>query len=449
MKKHFIHLMISAILGILAVQAQASTKEQKQSSTLEQLWHLAEQNHPQLSYLKADQALSFGKLQELEAQLRPQVKLASELSYTVTDNKDYPRFANRLTVNYPLFDPMLERGKEIALSDYQAQEYLFAAGEQQIRLAIARTFYAYWQKQAQWDYLHQEKDFLIDLLFQIEERMQLGLEALDDLAQVESRLHYNQKQRQQLNSELATLENNLRELVGIADRPEIPLPSLQAPQAPAPAPLSEEDILEKYLSAQQLTDFSSDPDLGWLSLVEQNPRVKAIDQQILSAEQKIHQQKAFETPKVEAFSSLVYNESDKQFYDDMAGIKAGIRIEAPIYLAGEDKARIAQARAELLKLQAMRRKEINAFSTRVHNLWQQLTSRYQQLSIQQKALKSTRCYLEAIEQALSSGDSDIIELLDAQRQVDQVQSTFPELEAEIGLLEKQLLWTFGRLDFAN
>jgi outer membrane protein len=415
----------------------------KADSALKELLIIAEQNHPQIDYLRAAENLSLAKIQELQAQLQPQVRLQSELSYTIAEHKNYPRFANTLALNYPLSDPMLSAGEEVAISDMQSQSLLLEAGLQQIRLAAAQSYYQYWQEQAQLDYLQRERDFLIDLLFQVEERMQLGIEALEDMAQVESRLQQNRRTRLQSQSKLDTLRTALREQLGIIDRPQIALPSFNTKAIADEQPLVPEDLLEAYVNPLEQKSFSTREESIWQLLVMHNPKVEAIQQQVKTARKKIAQQTHFAAPRIEAFSALVYNDSNRNFYDDMTGIKAGIRLNAPLYLAGQDKALSAQARAQMHQLQALQRDQENQLIALAENSWQQIRNLYQQRAVQLKALSTAQCYLETIEHALVSGDSDTLELLEAQRKVYQEQSSLPQIEAQISQLKSKLFWALG------
>lgn len=427
---------ILAVLCVLPLPAQAD-------SALKALLLLAEQNHPQVDYLRSAEDLSLAKIQELNAQLQPRVNLQSELSYTLAREKNYPRFANSLSLDYPLSDPMLQAGQEVAISDLQSQSLLLEAGLQQIRLAVAKSYYQYWQEQSQHDYLQQERDFLIDLLFQVEERMQLGMEALQDMAQVESRLQQNRRMRLQSEQKLAVLQTNLREQLGIIDRPQIALPSLQSELTITEKPLVPEDLLEAFVNPLERKAFSTHEDSIWQLLVVHNPKVEAIQQQVKTARKKIKQQEHFASPRIEAFSALVHNDSNRNFYDDMTGVKAGIRLNAPIYLAGQDKALASQARAQMHQLQALQRNQENQLIAMAENSWQQIRNLYQQREVQHKALNTAKCYLETIEQALVSGDSDTLELLEAQRKVYQVQSSLPQIEAQIGARQSELYWALG------
>ncbi|WP_319558224.1 TolC family protein [Thiomicrorhabdus sp.] len=431
-------LMTAGLLCAFGVSAQPLK--------LQQLFDIATQNNPELSYLQANQDLSLAKYQESEALLKPQVRLISEFSYAWMEMNNFPRFANQVAVSYPLYDPMLQDGKLIASTQYDIEIDLLEAGRQKAWLQVSQQYFNYWKQQAALHYLEQEKDYLYELLFQVESRLELGMQDLDDMAKVQSRIDRNRSQRIEAQKRLALLKNNLREVLGINDRPDIEVEALAKPAIPQQAPLFVTDLLEDSLSKQQLDGLIQSQDQQWQRLVLGNPLVEALQKQWQAAQQKIHQKQQVLTPKVEAFGALVYNESDRNFYDDMRGFRGGVRINAPLYLGGQASAEVAQARAEADKIAALQRKQENALITMAMNAWLELQSAYENYDVQQQALKTARCTLEAIEQALISGSSDIIELLEAQKAVYQAQSALPDTEAEIGLQRIKFYWAIGRLN---
>ncbi|QCU89806.1 TolC family protein [Thiomicrorhabdus sediminis] len=437
---------------------QGSTAHQGGLQTMDMglspLFNLALQNSPAILQRQADQQQAYYGLQQAESELGAQVMLNSELSYSVMSEKRFARTANQLVATYSLYQPHQQDNREAAKYQFLAQQKGIVEQQQQVVMQVASLYIDYWQQQENLRYLQKEKSSINNIIKQLQQRFQVGLQDLNDIAEIRSRLDFNEAELLKAQADLQRTRaallaqlglQSLRELkIYLAQHKRSELLTHAADQGDKIA-LFDVDKLKAELLALNSAQSDINSDQFWWQLVQSHPALQGLTAKTNASYQ---QEKAIENlygPQVEAFGALVYNDSDKNFYDDMRGARAGIRLNVPLYLSGKSESSIAKQRQQSLSIKAQKRQVALRLQSQAYNAWigiQSGKSRYQAL---QQALVSSQQALQASEQALKTGRRNVLDLLDAQRHLHRIQRDLPQLKAQIWLNYYQLLWSLGRL----
>jgi outer membrane protein len=390
--------------------------------TLNQLFEQALAQNPAVEERYWQQQTAQSRLEESKASLLPQVRLQSEVSYAWMEMDSFARTANQLQLTYPLYAPALSDTQAQAAADLEAWTFLHEAAQQETLLKVARLYYQYWQTRAEEHYLQKDQDFLRQTLQQLEQRLSVGYQDFEDVAEVKARLDKSQSDLIRIQARLGFSLNALSEQVG--------------------ASLQGDVLAEPEVFPSQVLTMPEDLSRA----VEGHPLIQALKQQSEALQQEMRRQRDRDGVKVEAFGTLVYNESDNRYYDDMRGTRGGVRVEWPLYLGGATGHRIAQAKGRLeSKVAAIRQQRLLLQKT-ARDAWLGLQSAQRQLAAMQAARQSSQQAFEAAEQAIHTGKRSFIDLIDAQRALNRVERDLALLHTELGMQWVNLNWSLGQLN---
>lgn len=397
-----------------------------QTSPLQPLFIKALANNPTLFLAQAVQQTAYSYEQQTRSLLEPQVAIKSELSYAWMKHNDFARTANQLQATYPLYQPDKSNLINMALHEHKASVYQLEAEQQKLFLQIAQVYFEYWQKKAEYEFLQKEQRSIVDILKQVNQRFQIGYQDLNDLTEIQARLDANQSDL--INAKLAMhiALTSIEELMG-----------------------SEVD-LEDYSFPQNLPDslFNQNGlmvEARWSVFIERHPEILVIQEQQTAINQSVDYAKNKDSLQIEAFSALVYNDSDGNFYNDMQGVRAGVRLELPLYTGGGTDAAIAKARGMQSQAKArLQQKELilSTQAKKAYIRYQALTNSLQSLKA---ALSSNRLAKKATENGLETGSRNLLDLLNTQRRTHKVERDIPIVKAEIWKSWHELRWALGLL----
>ena len=152
-------------------------------------------------------------------------------------------------------------------------------------------------------------------------------------------------------------------------------------------------------------------------LVEQHPALLRYEQMLFASRKQMEYEKNKDGVVVQAFGAIVNNQSDGYFYDDAQGAKVGLKLSVPLYLAGRTSAATAKARAESNQVSALKRQQELLLTASLQNAVESSQHNQKRLSALKDVLESNKQALTAAENGLSTGNRNILDLLDAQRNV--------------------------------
>jgi len=396
------------------------------NSPLQPLFIKALANNPTLSLAQAMRQTAYSQEQQTRSLLEPEVAIKSELSYAWMEHNDFARTANQLQATYPLYQPDKSNLINMAHHEHKASVYQFEAEQQKIFLGIAQVYFEYWQKKAEYEFLQKEQASITDILKQVNQRFQIGYQDLNDLTEIQARLDANQSDL--INAKLAMriALTNLEELVGA----EVHLKEYSFPQS-----LQDSLLNQKELMVEDM----------WPELIKRHPEVMAIQEQQISIDQSVDYAKNKDGLQIEAFSALVYNESDGNFYNDMQGVRAGVRLELPLYTGGGTDAEIAKARGMQSQAKARLQQTKLRLSTQAKKAYIRYQSLTNSLRSLTAALSSNRLATKATENGLVTGSRNLLDLLNTQRRTHKVERDIPIVKAEIWKSWHELSWALGLL----
>lgn len=396
------------------------------TSPLQPLFIKALANNPTLFLAQAVQQTAYSYEQQTRSLLEPEVAIKSELSYAWMKHDNFARTANQLQATYPLYQPDKSNLINMAGHDYKASVHQLEAEQQKLFLNIAQVYFEYWQKKAEYEFLQKEQVSITDILKQVNQRFQIGYQDLNDLTEIQARLDANQSELINAKMAMHIAITSLEELMGSA----VNLEDNSFPHA----------LPDDFFTQKMVMDQAK-----WLGFIERHPEILIIQEQQAAINQSVDYAKNKDAIQVEAFSALVYNDSDGNFYNDMQGVRAGVRMELPLYTGGGTDAAIAKARGMQSQAKAkLQQKELilSTEAKRAYIRYQALTNSLQSLKA---ALSSNRLAKKATENGLVTGSRNLLDLLNTQRRTHKVERDIPIVKAEIWKSWYELRWALGLL----
>lgn len=426
MINRFLLLFIVWLVALPVLAKQNVDSAVFKTSPLQPLFIKALANNPTLFLAQAVQQTAYSYEQQTRSLLEPQVAIKSELSYAWMKHSDFARTANQLQATYPLYQPDKSNLINMALHERNASVYQLEAEQQKLFLKIAQVYFEYWQKKAEYEFLQKEQASITDILKQVNQRFQVGYQDLNDLTEIQARLDANQSDL--INAKLAMdiALTSLEELMGS----EINLEDYSFPQ---------------NLPDSLLNQNGSMVEARWPVFIERHPEILVIQEEQTAINQSVDYAKNKDSLQIEAFSALVYNDSDGNFYNDMQGVRAGVRLELPLYTGGGTDAAIAKARGMQSQANArLQQKELilSTQAKKAYIRYQALTNSLQSLKA---ALSSNRLAKKATENGLVTGSRNLLDLLNTQRRTHKVERDIPIVKAEIWKSWHELRWALGLL----
>lgn len=361
---------------------------------------------------------------EADSLTKPNVTFQSELSYAWMEKHQFPRTANQLKATYPLYQPDKTDSQAVAKYRQSASELGVEALRQTLIKEVAQTYYEYWAQKAQWTYLEKERTSIQAIEKQVQSRFEVGYQALDDIAEIQAQLAENHAQRLQVEERLAVIQSQLEALVGQSIMPS-------------------DWTRPRYVTSGNKQINTSKPDFA--AQISAHPEVAQLLQSAQAEQRQIQLEKHKDGPQIEAFGAYVYNESDGYFYDDMQGVRGGIQLNVPLYLAGRTDARVATVRAKQQQLQAQARQAELSLQAQAESGWLKYQAGMAQLTALETVLKASQQALGATQNALETGQRNVLDLLNAQRRLHRAQRDLPVTQAKIRQAWYQWQWAIGRL----
>lgn len=391
--------------------------------SLEALFKLAVEANPNIeqSFLQTQKAQA--KVGESQAQLGPQVKVQSELSYAWMQMDDFGRTANQLQVTYPVFNPSLSDSQEIASLSLESQTQAYEAAQQQIFMQLAQVYFNYWQTHAQKQYLENEQAFLQETIKQLKQRMRVGYKGLEEVLELQARLAQTKSDLVAVKANLGFSLNNLEQLTGK------PLAQISL------EPLKVTSVTKAQIKAYQSAQYA----------IASHPSIRALNhkkQAKLKAELKA---KNLDGVQVELFGNIAYNDSGNRYYDDMRGTRAGVRLQMPLYLGGATDYRVQQAQSETSIVNAQIREQQLMLEKSFKNALLALQSLQNQVAALKASYKAQKTVLNATKQAIYTGKKSFVDLINVQRELNRIERNLAILNADLGMQKIKIDWSLGQL----
>lgn len=407
-------------LGLLSAMPNWA---QTQPLTVSSLIEKALASYPDSNLWQAQMLESKARQAAAESQTRPKLQLQSELSYAWMQKNDFARTANQLVATYPLYAPQLQ--ENLSLSDWknQAQMANTFAERQTLILKVVKALLNVRILAAQKVYLQQEKQAIHASLEQVQQRLQVGYQDLGDVVEMQAQADNNQA---------LLLEAEQQQLQVLADL-----------QAWIGEPLTLEQVPkleEKLYPSDNLSKAS------WSDLIESHPQIKALAFTRQAKQAEVAFAQTQDGPQLQAFGAYVYNDSQKNFYDDMQGLRGGLQLTIPLYLGGKTQAKVDETRAQEQALLARQQAQMLLLKTSAQKAQLGVQSGQQRLVVLENAVISNQQAVKAAEEGLKTGTRNLLELLRAQSRLYAAQKAITTLKAQMQIDQVTLFWALGVLD---
>ena len=331
-----VSIMIGCLFVPLSVLAKDSIESYPvQEQSLQRLFLLGLENSPAIQYALEQQSSALSNQKVVDSFLKPEVSFQSELSYAWMEKQSYARTAHQLKASYPLYQPDREDRSRIA--SYQASERKLQIEEakQALWLKISNLYFNYWIEKAEQLFLQKEFESISEIMEQVKQRFTIGYQDLNDISDIQARLDSNRADLIQIEQNLRITEIDLEATLG---------DSVDLSKFPPPSSLP---------SHIDLANNQSD----LFSLIEQHPTLLRYEQALLASRKQIEYEKNKDGVAVQAFGTVVNNQSDGYFYDDAQGAKIGLKLNVPLYLGGKIEAAVSKARSESNQVIALKRQK--------------------------------------------------------------------------------------------
>ncbi|MGH6877764.1 MAG: TolC family protein [Rhizomicrobium sp.] len=430
------------VVPAAAQNAAEKTTEQSAALTLQEAIRLALQNSPDMRLARAQYDVALGQARVDRASFRPNLYTGTGLAYT----HGFPSLPGgqapsvfELDYQQTIFDPLL-RGQEHAAED--------RANNQKIEMdrlrddIIVRTATGYLNLadvQHSLQLMQTEKVSSQTILQIVQERERANLALPVDVTGAQLTLARINENTIKLQDQEQALEQQLRQLTGIAENQEIHAnPEVPAFAAGASGP---GDSAEET----PLTPPSLESENNLTDIAMQNDRsVKEAENEREAREQELHGARwsYFPTVAIVGQYSVLsqfndYNEFYKKF--ERNNVNIGVQVTVPLF-AAKTSATVALAKSQLdeaeLDLGQRQRQVSREIQKKVSNVRELDASRevarlelqlaQQNLQVEQDKFNNGRVTLQAIEQARLDESEKWVAFLDAD---------FAREQAQIALLE--------------
>lgn len=417
-------LMLALSVSAFAMPA-APMQVLTQNQQLQKLFERALAQNPSLALAGAQASAAMNAQRQAQSYEKPEVHLASELSYAWMQKKDFSRTANQLVATYPLYEPDKTDLNQVAGYRHGAAQSQLESQRQKLLVSVANLYFQYWAQKAQYDFLMKEHDSIAAIMSQQSKRFQVGYQDLNDITEIQARLDSNQADLLEAKQAMDITQSNLEALVGDT----VDLSRLSSPKT-LPQPIVLPGVNGRH---------------DWASWVAQNPDIQGLNQSELAADSQVTYEKNKDGVQLQAFGAYVYNDSHGNYYDDMQGVKGGIQLNVPLYLGGRTDASVAQARAKSSQVSARKRQKILSLQAEAKNAYLRYRAGLARLEALKAALHSNLEAVKATENGLSTGTRNILDLLNAQRSLHKAQRDLPTTQAKIWQSWYQFYWALGLL----
>jgi len=317
------------------------------------------------------------------------------------------------------YDAFKERAK--------ASKHLTQASEQGLMIEVANMYVSVLKAQNNMNLAKSELKAIERQLEQTEQRYEVGLVAITDV--LDARASYDAVKVQLINSEIG-YRNSLQNLATLVGK---------APSALAGLPAD--------FKIPKLQDITVD---SWIDTAHKNNPGLLAQNKTLNYFDLSHQAKKSEMlPTVDA--SLSYNYTDYMEENAIAGFEDGgrttfgIRVSIPIYSGGQRKAEILEA--GLNQNSALQDLELNKrnIDVNIRSLFSQVQSSLANIDAQKQVVTSRESALQATEVGYEVGTRNIVEVLNAQKNLFGAQLQYQTAKYDHLLLQLQLKQAAGIL----
>jgi outer membrane protein len=403
------------------------------SDDLVAVYELAGKNDPALKAARATRDATIEAEPIARAQLRPNVALNGDATYTNQDVKSstaggYNDDFTSGNANLQLTHPLYRRDRDIQLE--QAQDQVeqaavdYSTAEQDLILRVSQAYFGVLSAQDTLAFAEAEKKAIARQLDQAKQRFEVGLIAITGVHEAQAR--YDQSRADEILAR-TNLENAIEALREITLEPSIPLAGLKR-KIPMSRP--QPDSLDEW------TEIA----------LANNPGVQSAKFDADIAKKQISLADAGDSPSVDLVGSYGLARSGANFGTDANTGQIGLQLAVPLYTGGGVAASTRQARFRYEAAQEVLEQRRRAVQTQVRNAYRGVVSSISRVSALQAARVSAKSALEATEAGFEVGTRTLVDVLDGQRDLFRARRDFAQSRYDYILNTLSLYQAAGTLD---
>jgi len=333
----------------------------------------------------------------------PSLTLSGNLSRDRFDPRtDSPTtYATNQNYGIGLRQPVYRRDRFIQLQQADSRiaqaDAQYAAARQDLILRVAIRYFAVLGARDNLAFVRADKEALTRTLDQARQRFEVGLAAITDTLKAQAAYDIALSDEISAEQALADAREALHELTGAE-----------------PAAL---DVLKKDIP---LNVPEPDDQEQWVaSAVEQNPLLLAATAAAETARREIQVQRSGHYPNVDITADYSYR--DTQFggitpleRNDSA---IGIELTMPLYQGGLVNSQTREQRSLYQQALEQQEQQLRATERQTHNNYRGIVSNISRVQALRKAIESNAKAYEAAKSGFDVGTRDIVDVLDAQREL--------------------------------
>jgi len=384
--------------GLLAAQAAPA-------DDLADVYRKALAADPQYLAATAEHQAALEVKPQSRAGLLPSLGLNNAISRDRYDprNSGTTTYATNKIYSINLTQPVYHRDRFIQLKQADSQiaqaDARLAAAEQDLILRVATRYFLVLGAGDNLDFVRADKVALTSTLDQAQQRFEVGLAAITD--KLKAQASYDLAVSDEITAEqlLSDAREALREVTGT-------LPdSLE--------PLSNEIPL--------LVPEPTDQDLWVRSAIEQNPLMLAAEAATETAKQEIQVQRSGHFPTVDVTADYSYRDNN---YGGLISTplerndsSIGLVFNLPLYQGGAVNSRTREQRSLYEQALEAQESQYRATERETRDNYRGIVSGISRVSALKRAIESNQKAYEAAKSGFDVGTRDIVDVLDAQREL--------------------------------
>jgi outer membrane protein len=368
------------------------------------VYRLALDADPTFQAARASHRAAMEVLPQSRAGILPDVSLSGDVSRDRFDPRvggSPTTYATNQTYSLVLRQPLYRRDRFIQLQQADSRiaqaDATLTAAQQDLVLRVATRYFLVLGARDNLAFVRADKEALARTLDQAQQRFKVGLSAITD--QLKAQAAYDIAISDEITAEqqLADANEALRELTG--KLPE----TLQVLQADIPLQVPEPATLDDWVSGA----------------LEQNPQLLAAQAATETARQEIEVQRSGHYPTVDALADYSYR--DSQFGGTIPQQRndgsIGLQLTVPLYQGGATVSHTRQQAALYSEAKEQQELQQRATERQTRDNYRGIVSGISRVQALAKAIESNQKALDAAKSGFDVGTRDIIDVLDAQREL--------------------------------
>jgi outer membrane protein len=342
-------------------------------------------------------------LPQSRAALLPDISLNGIISRDRFDprNGGTTSYATNETYSIGLRQPVYRRDRFIQLqqadSSIAQADAEFAAAQQDLVLRVATRYFLVLGARDNLAFVRADKQALTRTLDQARQRFEVGLAAITDTLKAQAA--YDIAISDEINAErlLADTHEALRELTG-----ELP---------------SRLEILKADIPLQ--VPDPADQDQWFDAAIGQNPLMLAAQAATETAKQEIQVQRSGHYPSVDVIADYSYRDNRFGGFQDLErnDSAVGVEMSLPLYQGGLITSRTREQRSLYNQALEQQEQQYREIERQTRNNYRGIVSGISKVNALKRAIESNEKAYEAAQAGFDVGTRDIVDVLDAQREL--------------------------------